>query len=319
MQKILITGFGGFVSEYLLDLLDQKGEPCEIIGLSRSYNFDIKPRKNLNIRLVKLDLNENEHLKEILYLTRPAFIYHLASDSSVSYSWQNPVGSFQNNTNIFLNLLESIRVLKIQCRVLSVGSSEEYGIVDSEALPLQENAHLKPISPYAVARVSQEMLSKVYVEGYGMDVVMTRSFNHIGPKQRDTFVISSFAKQMVKYKMGLMQTMQVGDTSIVRDFTDVRDVVKAYMLLMEKGIAGQVYNVCSGVGYSLQEIMHKMQVLAGININYEKNDSLVRPSDNPIIIGSNKKIALQCGWQPIIPIDQSLGDIITYWITELNK
>ncbi len=313
MKKILITGFNGFVSSYLLDLLNETNENYEIIGISRSYNFDLKFRKNLNIRLVKLDLNDKQHLQEVLYLTQPDHIYHLASDSSVSYSWQHPIESFQNNTNIFLNLIESVRIANIRCRILSIGSSEEYGIVGLQDVPLTEEAMLRPISPYAVARVSQELLSKVYVQGYGMDIIMTRSFNHIGPGQKDNFVVSSFARQIMEYKMGSPAPMKVGAIDIVRDFTDVRDVVKAYVSLMETGVAGEVYNICSSVGYSLKEIIHKMISIAHVDVSYELSPSLVRPSDNPVIIGDNTKIKKECCWQPAISIDRSLADILSYW------
>lgn len=318
MKKILITGFTGFVSEYLLDLLNELDNGYEIIGLSRSYNFDLKVRKNLNLRLVKLDLNDSDHLKEVLYLTRPDYIFHLASDSSVSYSWQKPIESFQNNTNIFLNLIESIRMLNIKCRVLSIGSSEEYGIVDVDHVPLSEQAPLNPISPYAVARVSQELLSNVYCKGYGMDIVMTRSFNHIGPGQKENFVVSSFAKQIVMYKKGLIPNILVGNIDVIRDFLDVRDVVKAYMLLMEKGESGQVYNICSGQGNSLRDLLDTMMSVAGVKTEFKIDNCLIRPSDNPIIIGSNIKLVKQVGWQPKYTIDASLNDIINYWETKFR-
>ncbi|UOG75942.1 GDP-mannose 4,6-dehydratase [Hymenobacter tibetensis] len=318
MKRILITGFSGFVSEYLLDLLNDIADQYEVIGLSRSYNFESKIRKNLHVKLVKLDLNDKEHLREVLYLTRPDYIFHLASDSSVSYSWQKPIESFQNNTNIFLNLIESVRALNTECKILSIGSSEQYGIVDPESIPLTEEATLNPISPYAVARVSQELLSKVYNRGYGLDIIMTRSFNHIGPGQKENFVVSSFAKQIVAYKAGLIPNIKVGNLDIVRDFLDVRDVVKAYMLLMQNGIGGQVYNICSGNGYSLKQILHMMMSIAGIEVEYSIDKELIRPSDNPIIIGSNKKIKDELGWYPSYSIDASLRDILTYWEQRLK-
>jgi GDP-4-dehydro-6-deoxy-D-mannose reductase len=317
MKRILITGLTGFVGEYLLDALNKTGERYEIIGLSRSYNFNSKLRTNLNVRLVKLDLNDKKHLQEVLYLTRPNYIYHLASDSSVSYSWQNPIESFQNNTNIFLNLIESVKALQLECRVLSIGSSEEYGLVDLKDIPLMESAPLNPISPYAVARVSQELLSKVYSKGYGIDIVMTRSFNHIGPGQKDNFVVSSFAKQIIKYKLGIISAIEVGNIDIVRDFLDVRDVVNAYIHLMEKGVSGEVYNICSNAGYSLADIIYKMMDIEKVRYTFEVNSLLIRPSDNPIIVGNNSKIKSVCGWQPIITIEQSLNDILSYWTNEL--
>ncbi|RZK26302.1 MAG: NAD-dependent epimerase/dehydratase family protein [Flavobacterium sp.] len=216
-----------------------------------------------------------------------------------------------------LNLVESIRILNLKCKVLSVGSSEEYGVVNSDDLPLTEESYLNPVSPYAVARVSQELLSKVYVKGYGLDIVMTRSFNHIGPTQKDNFVISSFAKQIVLYKRGMIDNIEVGNLDIIRDFLDVRDVVKAYTALMDGGIKGEIYNICSNHGYSLKEIVSRMMSIANVEPNYIVNPKLVRPVDNPVIIGSNDKIKSHCGWQPVIPFEKTLEDIISYWSAQL--
>lgn len=312
MKKILITGFSGFVSQHLLKHLSETGKEYEIIGISRTappaVNF-----KNLAIRSYLADLKDAQITKEIINETKPDYLIHLASDSSVAYSWQSPVDSFQNNTNIFLNLVESVRLANFKCRILSVGSSEEYGIVKEENIPLTEEALLNPISPYAVARVSQEMLSKIYASGYGLDIIRTRSFNHIGPGQKDNFVVSSFAKQIVENKKGHKTGFEVGNIDIVRDFLDVRDVVKAYMDILEKGEKGDVYNICSGVGYSLKQVLEKMMQIEKVDFSYTVNPTLVRPSDNPIIIGDNKKIREVCNWLPKISIDDSLTDIINYW------
>jgi GDP-4-dehydro-6-deoxy-D-mannose reductase len=318
MNKVLITGFTGFVSKYLLDHLADSSEEFTILGLSRSQYFDAFSIKNLTISVKKIDLNSQAELKDVLAHFRPNYIYHLASDSSVSYSWVKPIESFLNNTNIFLNLVESVRLLGLKCKILSVGSSEEYGMVSTHDLPLTEESILNPISPYAVARVSQELLSKVYVQGYGMDIIMTRSFNHIGPNQKDNFVISSFARQIIQYKLGLIDTIEVGNVSIIRDFLDVRDVVKAYTALMANGTSGEVYNICSNQGYALSEIIAMMMNLAGVAHGYTVNPALIRPVDNPVIIGSNAKIKVQCDWQPHIPFEKTLQDTLNYWSTQLQ-
>ena len=217
--------------------------------------------------------------------------------------------------NIYLNLLESVRKLNQPVRILSIGSSEEYGNVDEKSLPLTEEHIPRPVSPYAVARVSQEMISKVYVDGYGLDIVMTRSFNHIGPFQRDIFVISSFAKQLVEIKKNGNSSGELvtGDTSIIRDFTDVREVVVAYDLLLKRGKTGAIYNVCSGKGTSLNDVIGIMAKILDINIHTRVNEKLVRPSDNKIIIGSNEKTKREVGWNMRIPLEKSMSDIIDYW------
>jgi len=318
VKKYLITGFSGFVSKYFVEYLNRIHEKVNILGIDvvKPY-FDLKHSGSSNIKFSKVDLLNKDRVRRIILRFKPDFILHLASFSSVAFSWQKPVLSFYNNTNIFLNLLEAIREAGIKCRVLSVGSSEEYGIVRDEDLPLSESTQLNPISPYAVARVSQELLSKIYVEGYGLDIVMTRSFNHIGPQQKEIFVVSSFAKQVViiRKENRSKGVLRVGNLKIVRDFLDVRDVVKAYYLLLENGRNGQIYNVCSGKGVTLKEIINYIADYLKIEVKLKVDQSLVRPNDNPVIIGNNKKIRNELGWHPKIPLRKSIADICEYWMT----
>jgi GDP-4-dehydro-6-deoxy-D-mannose reductase len=317
-MKILITGINGFVAQHFLRFLATQEEDFTILGIGRSEpSFNLQQFAPLQIEFAKVDLLNREHVGEILKKFKPQFLLHLASISSVGHSWKNPNDSFVNNTNIFLNLVDQIRLLDIPCRILSIGSSEEYGNVNVDKLPLTEESPLNPISPYAVARVSQEMISKIYADGYVMDIIMTRSFNHIGPGQKNVFVISSFAKQLVHIanNSSVSKTVTTGDLSIIRDFVDVRDVVKAYYLLLKKGKQAQVYNICSGTGISLQQIMDKMCAILNISITLEQDANLIRPNDNKIIIGSADKIKNDLGWFPEISIDKSLSDIINWWET----
>jgi GDP-4-dehydro-6-deoxy-D-mannose reductase len=224
--------------------------------------------------------------------------------------------SFRNNTNIFLNLLDAARKVNPEARILSVGSSEEYGAVKEEDLPLREDSPLNPVSPYAVARVSQELLSKVYADGYGLDIVMTRSFNHIGTGQKDIFALSSFARQLAKIKKAGLSggELTVGDVSVVRDFIDIRDVVEAYNVLFERGRRGEIYNVCSGRGNTLKAIIDKMARILEIDITLAVNKNLVRPADNKIVIGSNDKLRRETGWKKRYSLDESLRDLLAYWM-----
>jgi GDP-4-dehydro-6-deoxy-D-mannose reductase len=315
-MRILITGINGFVAQHLLSFLSTKQEEFTILGVGRSEpTFDYEQFAPLKIKFAKIDLLNREHVGEILKNFRPQYLIHLASISSVGHSWKNPNDSFVNNTNIFLNLVDQIRLLGIPCRVLSIGSSEEYGNVDPAQLPLTEESPLNPISPYAVARVSQEMISKIYADGYNMDIIMTRSFNHIGPAQKSVYVISSFAKQLVKIANDskASKIVTTGDLSITRDFVDVRDVVKAYYLLLKNGKKGEVYNICSGTGVTLQQIIGKMCDILNIDITLQKDPALIRPNDNKIIVGTASKIRNELGWIPEISLDQSLSDIISWW------
>jgi GDP-4-dehydro-6-deoxy-D-mannose reductase len=314
IKKYLITGCSGFVSRYFIEYLSQAQGKTNILGIDITKpTFGFK--RHNNIRFSKVDLLEASKIRDIILKFQPDFILHLASFSSVAFSWQKPIRSFKNNTNIFLNLLEAVRKVDIKCRILSVGSSEEYGIMEGEDLPLSEVARLNPISPYAVARVSQELLSKVYVDGYGLNIIMTRSFNHIGPRQKDIFVVSSFAKQMVKMKNEGRNkgVLRVGNLEIVRDFLDVRDVVRAYYLLLQRGKKGEIYNVCTGKGVALEKVINYIADYLKIKVELKMVKSLVRPNDNPVIIGNNRKIKNELGWQPEISLRKSIVDICEYW------
>jgi GDP-4-dehydro-6-deoxy-D-mannose reductase len=272
--------------------------------------------KYVQCRFEKVDLLNKKQVDYILYNFQPDYILHLASYSSVAYSWKNPVSAFVNNSNIFLNLIDQVRILGLPCRILSVGSSEEYGNVSKELLPLHEELRTRPTSPYAVARVSQEMLSEIYAHSYGIDIVLTRSFNHIGPGQKEIFVISSFAKKLVDIKKQSTPNTKitVGNTEVVRDFVDVRDVAQAYYLLLKEGSKGEIYNICSGVGHSLKDLLLQMMDLLQMKVEMVTDPELIRPGENKFIVGSNKKIANEVGWKPKILIQDSLKDILDYWM-----
>ena len=321
MNKYLITGFSGFVGRYFIEYLESNEKNCLVQGLDIQHpDFRFDHYKNVQISFENIDLLSRDQIEYVIHEFQPNYILHLASCSSVAFSWKEPVQSFQNNTNIFLNLIDAVRKLNIDTRILSIGSSEEYGNVNDEDLPLKEDHKLNPVSPYAVARISQEYLSGVYVDGYGMDIVLTRSFNHIGPMQKSVFVVSSLAKQLVEIKKAGKNKggIVTGDVSIVRDFTDVRDVVCAYYLLLKDGKKGNLYNVCSGIGLSIKDIIDMMAKQLNIEVDINIDNRLIRPADNKKIIGSNEKIKRELGWQNNIPLERSLKDIIAYWEANSN-
>lgn len=308
----------GFVGRHLLNYL-AKMQDLWVLGIDLDElvcSKDVLPK---NYEFSCHDMLNKSELSAIIKKFRPDGIIHLASLSSVGYSWKHPIDCFNNNTNIFLNLLESIRQHNKDCRLLSVGSSEEYGNFDMSDLPLSEDRPTFPTSPYGVARASQEMLSRVYVSGYNLDIVITRSFNHIGPGQDNRFFIPGIASQLTEIKnkhdqkSSLVPVIRVGNLSLIRDFTDVRDVVKAYWLLLQKGGKGEIYNVCSEKGHKLANLCQKMKVMAGMEAVFETDPEMIRPVENEAIIGSNNKIFERTGWRPLISIEKSLKDVLTYW------
>ena len=315
MKKFMITGFSGFVSRHFLEYLEENEISASIKGLDiHNPEFDGDSFKFIQYDFEKVDLLHKDRVENIIFEFQPDYIIHLASFSSVAFSWKEPILSFQNNTNIYLNLLEAVRKLNLSTRILSVGSSEEYGDVKETDLPLTEDHPLKPVSPYAVARVSQELLSQIYADGYGLDIIMTRSFNHIGPFQKDIFVVSSFVKQLLEIsnKDEKKDDLITGDINIVRDFTDVRDVVSAYYLLLNKGKNGEIYNVCSGVGISLENIIKIIGNYLGIEVTIKVDPKRIRPRDNKLIVGSNKKLK-DLGWNQKYLLEDTLKDLIDYW------
>lgn len=304
-NRVLITGANGFVARFLIDALRRRGD--ETIGVDIASH----PVHAVD-RYYACDLLESNAIRIILEVERPTYIVHLAAVSSVAKSWAAPVDSFLNNTNVFLNVAEAVRALRLKTRILSVGSSEEYGVVPQEKTPIAETHPLAPLSPYAVARVAQEQLSALYARGFGLDIVMTRSFNQIGPGQRDTFVVPSFVRQLLAARMeGRARAhVKAGDLSIVRDFLDVRDAVLAYVALLEKGRTGETYNVCSGQGHRLDEVLRLAAEIVGVSVETEIDPRFVRPADNPVIIGDNAKLSREAGWRPQHDLRASLQDIV---------
>lgn len=309
MKKLLITGAAGFVAGYFIEFLKENEIEYDILGL------DIVDKLSCDYpsyKYKRINLQDKELIKEVIENFKPDYILHLASISSVSESWSYPVESFVNNTNIFLNIIESIRELQLSTRILSVGSSEEYGNYPSDKMPLKEDYELKPCNPYSVARVSQEMLSKLYADNYGLNIIMTRSFNHIGPRQNDKFVIPSFVKQLLNAKTTGTLRIDVGNVEIVRDFLDVRDVVEAYHKILIEGKIGEIYNVCSGNGIKLKEIINMVAEQLSITPEIYVDKNRLRPTDNLIIVGDNTKLKSELNWQPKHSLVQTLKDMITY-------
>ncbi len=320
MKPILITGISGFVGGHFSHYLTQKRRDFIIHGISRSkpnWNFvpdDVREK----VIFHQADLLDMKKTNQILQEIKPDYIVHLASFSSVANSWKQPVECFLNNTNIFLNIIESVRLNNIDCKILSVGSSEEYGIVEKKDLPLREECRIMPANPYAVARVSQENLALIYSKGYRLNICCTRSFNHIGPGQSARFVISSIVKQFAEIKSKKKApVIHIGNGSIVRDFCDVRDVVAAYDALLEKGTPGEIYNICSGKGYSITDIIKSISDIYGIDVKVEQEYDLLRPLDNPSIIGSYNKIEKEIGWRPSINFEDSIRKIFEYWSNQI--
>ena len=314
MKKIVITGASGFVAGHFIDYLYNNHIECEILGLdiiTPKVNFD-QYSNLLKIHFSLIDLINQNDVKNVLKSFNPDYILHLAAISSVAYSWKYPSKIFLNNNAIFLNLLDSILDINPSCRIVIVGSSEEYGDVDKTELPIMETRTPNPISPYAISKFSQELMSKIYLKTHNLNLIFTRSFNHIGPRQDNRFVIPSFIQRIVDIKKeGLSEgIIETGDTTIIRDFIDVRDAAKAYHLLLAKGTPGEIYNICSGNAYKLSNLIDFIANEVGVKIITKINPKFIRPTDNKALVGSNIKIATELNWKPIIDIKDTIKDMI---------
>lgn len=304
MKKYFVTGINGFVGKYFVDYVHGVEPDSDIMGVDLGETSKAK-----DIKYKSLNLCDEKAVHNTIEQYKPDYIVHLAAVSSVAKSWEDPAGCFLNNNAAFLNLAEAIRKTEINARILSVGSSEEYGIYDK---PMKENFVLHPKSPYSVARLSQEYLSKLYVDRFGLDIVMTRSFNHIGPGQSTQFVVSSFISQLVNIADKKSENkMMVGNIDVARDFTDVRDVVDAYYKILTCAQNRQVYNVCSGKATKLRDIIDMASNKLQIKPNIIVDKSRLRSNEIMVVVGDNTKIKSELGWKPKYTLEQTISDIIS--------
>ena len=316
-MKYLITGIAGFVGRHYINYLRSHKPSVKIFGIDEHQ----QALQNLpkSIPTFSFSLLDRYKTEDVIKTIQPDVIIHLASQSSVQKSWEMPAETFLNNTSSFLTILESVKKHKFKTKILSVGTSEGYGVVLSTSLPLQEHHLTNPCNPYAIARVAQEQLSSLYSKAFNIPIICTRSFNHVGPYQSPTYVVSSLVKQCEEINLGLRTSIDCGNTAIVRDFIDVRDVIKAYELLIEHGIPGEIYNICSGTGRSIEEVITHLEKLYQRTFQRNQLASLMRPIDNPIIIGSNKKLVSQTNFTLHYTFEQSLQDMIVDWRKTLSK
>lgn len=315
MKTILITGASGFVGSHLLEFLS-KTPDVQLVGTYVSEE-SLAPLSHLKEKVTWVHLNmlDKEAVDRLVTESKPDEVYHLAALASAAASFDQPGETITNNVQAQVNLLEALRKENLlSTKVLIVGSAEEYGYIAPEDLPVNESAPLRPSNPYAVSKLTQDFLGLQYFLTYKMPIIRVRPFNHIGPRQTAQFAVASFAKKIVAIEKGQMDpVMKVGNMAAKRDFTDVSDMVHAYVLLMEKGVAGEVYNIGSGKSYTMQEILEKMLALATVTITTETDPSLFRPVDNPELVCDNTKMSEITGWQPEVSLDTTLKNILDYW------
>ena len=318
-MRVLITGITGFAGSHLADYILEAHPDVEIYGLVRwrSRMENILHMQD-RIHLVEADLKDMVSLKKALAEIEPDRIFHLAAQSFVPTSWRCPAETFAINSIGQINLFESALELGLTPRIQIAGSSEEYGLVFPDEVPMKESNPLRPLSPYAVSKVAQDFLGYQYFKSYGLHVVRTRGFNHTGPRRGEVFICSNFARQIVEIEKNRRDpVLYVGNLEAKRDFTDVRDTVRAYWLSLEKGEAGEVYNIGSGTAFTAQEILDKLLAQTQAEIKIEVDPHRLRPSDVMILLSDSSKFRAATGWEPRIPFEQSLKDLLEYWRARL--
>ncbi len=314
-MRVLITGITGFVGSHLADYILANHPDVEIYGMVRWRSRMDNIRHILDkVKLVEADLKDYISIRNILKEIRPDYIFHLAAQSFVPTSWKLPQETLQINILGQVNILEAMKELKLDAVIQIAGSSEEYGLVYEHELPIKETNPLRPLSPYAVSKIAQDFLGYQYFKSYGIKAVRTRGFNHTGPRRGDVFVSSNFAKQIAEIEKGKREpVIYVGNLESVRDFTDVRDMVRAYWLAVEKGEPGEVYNICSGKGLKIKEVLEILLAYSRVKVEVKVDPARLRPSDVPVLVGDNTKFRKRTGWKPEIPIEKTLKDLLDYW------
>jgi GDP-4-dehydro-6-deoxy-D-mannose reductase len=312
-MRVLITGINGFVGSHFAEYALSRD--AEVYGSWWGSDLENVEHFASRITLTRCDVRDTAAVQRLVDAARPDFVVHLAAQSSVGASWQAPVETFVTNGVGQVNVLEAIRPQPVPPRTLVVGSSDEYGCVTEDELPVLETAPLRPLSPYAVSKVAQDLLGYQYFKSYGLPIVRARAFNHEGPRRSDAFLTSSVARQIAEIEIGARTpVLRVGNLEARRDYTDVRDVVRGYWLLLERGEPGEVYNLCSGRAWTVQALVDFLigQALAS-PIDIHRDPERLRPSDVPVLIGDGNKIRKAVGWRPQIPLEQTLLDILGYW------
>jgi GDP-4-dehydro-6-deoxy-D-mannose reductase len=295
-MRALVTGANGFVGRHLVAHLRSHGD--DVVAWDHTTGGpDITDGAELATRLA------GEH---------PEALYHLAGWSDVGGSWQAPREAFRANAEGTLNVLLAAVEAGVQ-RVLVVSSADVYGIVEERELPLTEDSPLRPVSPYAASKVAADLLGLQAYLGHRLGVIRVRAFNHLGPGQTERFVAPALAARIARAEAGGDRVIAVGNLEARRDFTDVRDVVEAYRRLVADGRPGEVYNVCSGHDLAVADLAHRLVALARVPVELRHDPALERPIDTPVLRGDNSKIHAATGWEPSIPIDRTIGDVLDDW------
>lgn len=315
-SRVLITGIAGFLGNYLANCL--RDNNYEVWGMDCCDSGG--SRLNSSIIMRRGDICSAEEMNLVLEECRPDVVYHLAAQSSVAFSWQEPASTMKINLEGTINLLETVRNLHLSSRILLIGSGEEYGPISPQELPINEDKLPCPQNPYSLSKYFQTMAGMQYFHNFGMDIYFARPFNHTGPGQKRGFVVPDFASQVAAIEAGLQEpVIKVGNLGARRDFSDVRDVVQAYCRIVDQGKPGRIYNVGSGKAIPVQIILDQLLSLSHTTIKVEVDPNKFRPVDVATIYGSIARIKDETGWRPCIEFNNTIKDTLEYWRAKTAK
>lgn len=314
-MRVLITGITGMMGSVLAQEWLRRAPEAEVFGTHRwrSRMGNVEPFKH-RVRLRECDVRDQSNVRRLLHEIQPDRIFHLAAQSNVPTSLHAPADTLATNVVGLVNLLEAMRELRSTARILVPGSSEEYGLQQPDELPARETNFLRPLSPYGVSKVAQDMTGLQYFESYGLHIVRTRAFNHTGPGREDVFVESNLARQIAEIEAGLRPPiLHVGNLDVVRDYSDVRDIARAYVLALENGTAGEVYNICSGQAVRIGQMVDMLLSMTSVPIEVRQDPSRVRSKEALQLTGDASRFRALTGWEPEIPLHDTLRDILGTW------
>lgn len=316
--RVLVTGIAGFAGSHLANYLVHTEAGIELHGVIHRHERRIQHLQG-KLQLHRGDLRNALWISELIQAVQPELTLHLAAWSDVGGSWQQPWTTYELNIQCQLHLLEALRRWAPHCRTLVITSNEVYGLVQPADLPIAEITPFRPNNPYGVSKIAQDMMALQYWNSHRLPTIRARSFNHIGPDQADDFVASAFARQIAEIEVGLRPpVVAVGNLDAERDFTDVRDIVRAYWLVLNCGEAGAVYNIGSGQRYAIRHLLDELLALSKSTVEVTVDPARLRPSDVPMSVCDNRQLVAATNWQPEITLRRSLSDLLNHWRAQIS-